>query len=624
MTIYKQPRLEQYQLSTITTFVSDTSHKQTEDIPYPDVMASRNGKVLKLDNYAAPRALQVPNGPAINGFLSTHGVNNYLNIPYAHIPARFRTARLLNLEDLTSDAELDATKYGPRCPQPADDIHILMSHMFEQLPMAQYTEEFSCLDVNIYTPKDIPEGTKLPVFAWIHGGAFRAGDNTTEFDGNHLVARSVSLGQPIVVVTINYRLGIFGFTTSKEIDAEAKAAGETSAVRGQGINDQKLALQWIQKHISLFGGDPTKVTVGGESAGAMSVHYLLRCRTDTPLFSRALICSAPSVAASLRDVSSGQAQFDALVAAAGISQKAPYQVKLAALRSYSADQLVAMLPPEMSNGLPTPFIDPVWFADEEEGKPLANGVLPPADYWSRLPAWCPEIILGNTKDELALFIGRPEAVAWKTEEAQALLGAVVSEDPTQPNQPLVETIWDAPSIKVGPTPFGRVVAFGTHLFIGGPSHAFAAAVSRQCPNHKVYTYSIDIVDPFPGTANDGTPLTKDDPAGPLSGFAWHSFGNAIMFYQPACQKDAELGQTADKITAAHIGLMNGNTLPDWEPFGVAGKRMSWNGSKSALVELGLKSSDPVHEHLKTAGNEAVLKDYEEFIQDPRRVVKLLG
>lgn len=589
-------------------------------------MASRNGKVLSLDNFAAPSVLQVPNGPTIRGFVSTHGVANYLNIPYAHIPARFRTAQRLDLTDLPADTELDATKYGPRCPQPADDIHVLMSHMFEQLPMTQYTEEFSCLDVNIYAPASIQEGTPLPVFAWIHGGAFRAGDNTTEFDGNHLVARSVRLGQPIVVVTINYRLGLFGFTMSREIEAEARAAGETAPVRSQGTNDQKLALQWIQTHIGLFGGDPTRVTVGGESAGAMSVHYLLRCRTATPLFARALICSAPAVAVSLRPVSSGQAQFDALVEAAGISDRAPYQVKLAALRSYSGDQLISLLPTEMYDDLPTPFVDPVWFDDDGENGPLApeDGVLPPPDYWSRLPAWCPEVVVGATKDELALFLGRPETVAWSTEDAQNMLRSVVSKDPTQPNHLLVDAIWNSPSLQAASTPFGRVVAFGTHLFIRGPSHAFAAAVHRQCPDHRVYLYSIDIVDPFPGTAYDGTTLTKSDVAGPLSGFAWHSFGNALVFFQPACQRDAELGATTDKITAAHIGLMNGQGSAVWEPFGVAGRRMSWNGSHTALVDVGLVASDPVQEHLKAAGNEAILKDYQDFTQDPGRVVKLLG
>lgn len=157
-------------------------------------MASRNGKLLTLDNYAPSCRLQVPGGPAVNGFLSTQGVANFLNVPYATIPARFRTARRLDLAAL--QGELDATKYGPRCPQPFDPIHILMTHMFEQLSMEQYTEEFSCLDVNIYAPPSVLPGqpghsaasapAPIPVFAWIHGGAFRAGDNTTEFGGFRL------------------------------------------------------------------------------------------------------------------------------------------------------------------------------------------------------------------------------------------------------------------------------------------------------------------------------------------------------------------------------------------------------------------------------------------------------
>ncbi|CAK7214693.1 hypothetical protein SEUCBS140593_002271 [Sporothrix eucalyptigena] len=568
-------------------------------------MASRNGTVLSLNNVAAPHCMQVPHGPRLNCFLSTHGVANYLNIPYARIPARWRTAQPLDLADLPADSKLDATQYGPRCPQPPDPLHIVMAHMFERLSMEQYTAEFSCLTVNIYTPKDIPPETQLPVLAWIHGGAFRAGDNTTEFDGNHLVARSVALEQPIVVVTINYRLGLLGFLTSREIECEALTASE-SHVCNQGSNDQKLALLWIQRHIALFGGDPDRVTVAGESAGAMSVHVLLRCRTTVPLFARAVVCSSPAMAASLRPASKGQAHFDALVTAAGVSVTAPYQVKLAALRSYSADELLELHPPALAAELPTPFVDPAWLDDGEHG-PLHDGVLPPADYWSRLPAWCTEIVVGTTKDELALFCATPETAALSEDAVQNKLGSVVSSDPAAPNHALLDAIWSTPALQAATTPFGRLVTFGTHLVFRGPAHAFAAAVHRQCPNHRVYLYSIDIVDPFPGT---------------LSGFAWHSFGNAILFYQPACQRDAELARTADLVSVAHIGLLHGQASAVWEPFGVAGERISWNGSRTAMVPTGLVPSDPVREHLETLGDESLLQAYDDFASDPSRVARV--
>ncbi|CAK7201544.1 hypothetical protein SEUCBS139899_004250 [Sporothrix eucalyptigena] len=574
------------------------------------------GKRLSLNNAAAPCTLTIPDGPSLHGFVSVHGVANYLNVPYAQIPARFRTASLLSLGDLSGD--LDATKYGPRCPQGPDHIHILMNHLFECLPMEQYSAEFSCLDVNIYTPENVDPSARLPVFVWIHGGAFRAGCNTVEWDGNHLVKRSVRLGQPIVVVSINYRLGLLGFLSSTETEVEAVAAGETP-IRNQGINDQKLALQWIQKHIHLFGGDPDNVTVGGESAGAMSVHYLLKCRTETPLFRRGLICSSPDVAISLRPVSDGQAQFDALVEAANVSAKAPYQVKLAALRSYTPEELMGMLPPAMALAVPSPVPDRNWFVDWEDDTDV-----PPRGYWSKLPEWCSEVIVGCTKDEMALFLASNETVGWTDEQAKAKIGAAVGTTPG-----LVEAIWDAPSLRSpdGTTPLGRVVTFGTDHFIRSPTNKFAAAVAKQCPDHRVYLYSIDIVDPFPGTSLDGTPLEGTGKNGPLNNFAWHSFGNAIMFYQPACQKDAELGATADKITEAHMNVMYGkmsNGEQSWEPFDVAGRKMSWNGTKSGIIDAGCGLYDPVGDHLRTLGDDTIVQAYEAFKTDPRRLRGLIG
>lgn len=138
-------------------------------------------KAVEIANKADPCALQI-GSLKLNGFRSIHGVANFLNIPYAQIPARFRTALPVNPSALHGG--LDAADYGPRCPQPTDPIHVVMGHMFERQSMDQYSSEFDCLHLNIYTPADfhqLPESRKLPVFAYIHGGAFNCGDNTTEF-----------------------------------------------------------------------------------------------------------------------------------------------------------------------------------------------------------------------------------------------------------------------------------------------------------------------------------------------------------------------------------------------------------------------------------------------------------
>lgn len=415
----------------------------------------------------------------------------------------------------------------------------------------------------------------------------------------------MKLGCPIVVVTINYRLNILGYLTSREIEAEATAAGETP-VRSQGLNDQKLALQWIQKHIGLFGGDARQVTVGGESAGAMSVHYLLHHKPDAdvaPLFVRALICSAPTP--SLRPAADGQALFDQLVKAAGVRASAPYQTKLAVLRSYTAQQLLAFVP-----DLPvsTPFVDAAWFAGWDAPAPEAP---PCSDYWGRLPAWCPEIIVGTVRDEMALFLARDETLAYTAADVQRYLGAVC------PDPAFAAAVWDAPVLQEATTPLGRLVSFATELFMRTPTRQFAASVCRQCPDHRIYYYKLDIVDPFAGTALDGST------GGPLRGFAWHSFGNALLFHQPACHRDAELGLTSDKMTETYLALMHGGGAAVWEPFGVAGRRMNWNGSRSSLVTEGLEPYDPVSDHLRALGRADWVAAYDEFKTDMRRVRILL-
>ncbi|KAJ8923390.1 hypothetical protein NQ315_001948 [Exocentrus adspersus] len=119
------------------------------------------------------------------------------------------------------------------------------------------TESENCLYLNVYTP--VEPGTKaapLPVLFWIHGGGYHFGDGTFQVYGPQFL-----IDYDIVIVTINYRLGAFGFLTT-----------EDNVIPGNlGMKDQNFALQWVQTNIEIFGGDPTKVTIDGESAGASSV-----------------------------------------------------------------------------------------------------------------------------------------------------------------------------------------------------------------------------------------------------------------------------------------------------------------------------------------------------------------
>eukprot|EP00029_Vermamoeba_vermiformis_P012182 TRINITY_DN69_c0_g1_i1.p1 TRINITY_DN69_c0_g1~~TRINITY_DN69_c0_g1_i1.p1 ORF type:complete len:524 (-),score=111.34 TRINITY_DN69_c0_g1_i1:32-1603(-) len=167
-----------------------------------------------------------------------------------------------------SPAVLDATKYSAGCPQQC------------QLPTLicpDHTDE-DCLYLNIFTPRVSQMTSKVPVMVFFPGGHFDQGTATTDlYNGGYMVNRS-----NVILVTTNYRLGVLGWVA-------------TGTMKGNyGFQDQIAALQWVQRNIANFGGDPTQVTIFGESAGATSIGAHLISSKSTGLFSRAIIESFPA------------------------------------------------------------------------------------------------------------------------------------------------------------------------------------------------------------------------------------------------------------------------------------------------------------------------------------------
>src|SRR5215472_5048432 len=152
------------------------------------------------------------------------------------------------------------------------------------------TDSEDCLFLNVYTPSKAHPGSKLPVFVWIHGGALVSGAGS-DYDPSVMVADN-----DIIVVTINYRLGSLGFLAASVLAATQPNAFENTGDAGNyGLMDQQFALAWVQRNIAAFGGDLDAVTIGGESAGGLSVSSQLastntvRSLTGQPLFRRAII-----------------------------------------------------------------------------------------------------------------------------------------------------------------------------------------------------------------------------------------------------------------------------------------------------------------------------------------------
>jgi para-nitrobenzyl esterase len=167
----------------------------------------------------------------------------------------------------------EAKAFGPACIQPISRGTSVYAQDLEP------TSE-DCLTLNIWAAID---ARKAPVFVWIHGGALRSGSSKEPlYDGTHLAQRGV------VMVSINYRLGVLGYLAHPGLSAESP-----QGVSGNyGLLDQIAALQWVQHNVSAFGGDPSNVTIAGESAGGLSVMYLMAAPPAHGLFAKAIAQSA--------------------------------------------------------------------------------------------------------------------------------------------------------------------------------------------------------------------------------------------------------------------------------------------------------------------------------------------
>lgn len=176
----------------------------------------------------------------------------------------------------------DALQYGPRSPQPAGSMTTITA-LLGAPPPEQEGED--CLSLNVLTPA-VGDGGKRPVLFWCHGGGFTAGSGAGRlYNGTNLPHRG-----NVVVVTVNHRLGPFGYLYLGDL------AGERYAASGNaGMLDLVAALEWVRDNIEAFGGDPGNVTIFGESGGGAKVSALLAMPAAQGLFHRAMIQSGPGL-----------------------------------------------------------------------------------------------------------------------------------------------------------------------------------------------------------------------------------------------------------------------------------------------------------------------------------------
>ncbi|KAF8334771.1 Alpha/Beta hydrolase protein [Cantharellus anzutake] len=189
--------------------------------------------------------------------MSQFGQDYFLGIPYAQPPLGGLRFAKPQPPKLNTTHKIDATRYGKACLQPTS-VCLTTSDLSED-----------CLFINIFRPSNLALGSKLPVMVWIHGGAFTLGASQL-YNGSVIVGQSVFLNESVIYISFNYRLNAFGFLGSPELGHDSEV-GTLNA----GLHDMIGALKWVQENIGAFGGDKDRVTVFGESAGAIGIGSLL-------------------------------------------------------------------------------------------------------------------------------------------------------------------------------------------------------------------------------------------------------------------------------------------------------------------------------------------------------------
>ena len=303
----------------------------------------------------------VENGALTGNPRDAAGILSFKGIPFAAAPVGDLRWRAPQPAANWSGAK-DATQYGHTCWQ---------GTAFGPVDNSQASED--CLSLNVWTGAQSTQ-EKRPVMVWLHGGGFQFGTSgDPRWEGGNLAKKGA------VVVSVNYRLGVFGFLARADLDAES--AGKSSGM--YGMLDQVAALQWVKRNAAAFGGDPNNITVFGESAGAHAVGILLASPLTTGAFHKA-IAESGAFWESPKGVMASHAVAAQIGSHLGVQLGA---TTLAQLRSATAAQLMA---------------DPT----EPAYSPSVDGYALPADPYTRFAAGLQQnvpLLAGQNANEGLIF-----------------------------------------------------------------------------------------------------------------------------------------------------------------------------------------------------------------------------
>ncbi|SCZ91987.1 BZ3500_MvSof-1268-A1-R1_Chr5-3g08265 [Microbotryum saponariae] len=346
--------------------------------------------------------VQTSAGP-IQGFEDTHPLRNtssaalqsgteapiykWLGIPYAKA-GRFE--RPTSPDPWTQPIE--CFEFRTKFPQQPDGI----TEPFYQARLGDYRRDFVAQSeashtIDVYTPEGTKAGDALPCLVWIHGGALITGSTSrVNYDPSHWIRDQAKLGRKFVFAAVNYRLNVFGFLSSKDLQEVDK-----DGLSGNyGVYDCVKGLEWVQENIGAFGGDKDNVTCFGESAGSIMVSTLL-C-SGRRLFQKAIIQSGAAPTLPTRPVDTASPTYAAILAAIGADKLPTAAERVEALKKAPMEQILA------AHTASETFAS-VGFSIEEGPNATWDRKVVDKLRDGQWDPWVERVILGTNEDEGTMF-----------------------------------------------------------------------------------------------------------------------------------------------------------------------------------------------------------------------------